>query len=35
MKDLNKRFKQYRISLNISQDELSQKSGVSVYNKEL
>lgn len=31
MSELNKRFKQYRISKNITQDELSQKSGVSVY----
>lgn len=31
MKELNKRFKQYRVSLDISQEELSQKSGVSVY----
>lgn len=31
MNELNKRFKQYRISLNLTQEELSQKSGVSVY----
>lgn len=31
MNELNKRFKQYRVSLNVTQDELSQKSGVSVY----
>lgn len=31
MKELNRRFKEYRISMNITQDDLSQKSGVSVY----
>ena len=31
MKELNKRFKQYRISLDITQEELSRKTGVSVY----
>lgn len=31
MKELNRRFKEYRISMDITQDELSQISGVSVY----
>ena len=31
MKDLNRRFKQLRISTNITQEELSQLSGISVY----
>lgn len=31
MKELNRRFKEYRISLNITQEEMSQKSGVSVF----
>lgn len=31
MKEINRRFRQYRLSLNLTQDELSQKSGVSIY----
>ena len=31
MNELNRRFKQYRISTNTTQEELSEKSGVSVY----
>ena len=31
MNEINKRFKQYRILSNITQDELARKSGVSVY----
>lgn len=31
MEEINNRFRQYRISLNITQEKLSQISGVSVY----
>ncbi len=31
MNELNKRFKQYRIYSEITQEELSQKTGVSIY----
>ena len=31
MNELNKKFKEYRISLNMTQEDLYQKSGVSLY----
>lgn len=31
MNEINRRFKQFRLATNITQDELAQSSGISVY----